>query len=372
MGIGSFVKGLTKGAGGLAKGASKAIGGAGKAVGGAAKSVGRTAGKAAKSASRTTGSVVRGAGKTASGVGKTVGKAGKTVGKAGQGAVKVIGKAASGAAAGAKSVGTHAAGAAGGVVKSAGKVAGGVAKGGGAFVDVVRHAATGHFKDIPNDLKRAKKSFFATGKALVGVAESAGQLYLWTNGSFVSVVVAGSAGANVLVEHRSLSAQERAFCEKTFGDRVPYKKVVLTNLHSNDDRAFTIPNIDGDILVNLGPAYKNPLTYTTGGYPTPGQLLVHEMTHAWQIAHSKFLPGLICEGALNQTRHTILKSKGVYDPGTDFTKKWSSFNAEQQGSVIDGWFMDRDKSKYGSMGGGKKDSDPRFHYVRDNIRTGRA
>jgi len=376
MGIGSFVKGVTKGAG-------KAIGGAGKAIGGAAKDVGRTAGKAANTVGHAAGDVAKGAGKAASSVGKTAGKAasgvgktagqvGKTVGKAGKGAVKVIGKAATGAAAGAKSVGSHAAGAAGDVVKGAGKVAGGVAKGGGAFVDVVRHAATGHFKDIPKDLKRAGKSFFASGKALVGVAESAGQLYLWTNGSFVSVVVAGSAGANALVEHRSLTAKERGFCEKVFADKVPYNKVVLTNLHSNDDRAFTIPNVDGDILVNLGPAYKNPLSYTSGSYPTAGQLLVHEMTHAWQIAHSKFLPGLICEGALNQTKHTILKTKGVYDPGTNFTKKWSSFNAEQQGSVIDGWFMATDKSKYGSMGGGAKDGDARFHYVRDNIRTGKA
>ena len=365
MSIGSLVKGVTKGAGKLAKGA-------GKTVGRAAKGAGRTAGRAGKTVSRTAGNVVHGAGKAAGGVAKTAGKVGKTVGKAGRGAAKVVGKAASGAAAGAKSVGTHAVGAAGNVVKGAGKAAGGVAKGGGAFVDVVRHAATGHFKDIPNDLKRAGKSLFASGKALVGVAQSAGQLYLWTNGSFVAVVVAGSAGANVLVKHRSLTAQERAFCEKTFADKLPYNKVVLTNLHSNDDRAFTIPNIDGDILVNLGPAYEDPVSYTSGSYPTAGQLLVHEMTHAWQIAHSKFLPGLVCEGVLNQTRHTILKRKGVYDPGKDFTKKWSSFNAEQQGSVIDGWFMDPSKNKYGVMGGGRADGDARFHYVRDNIRTGRA
>ncbi len=307
------------------------------------------------------------------GLGSFVKGVSKGAGNIAKGAVKGVGKVASGAATGVGTVAKQVAGAGGGIVKGAGTVAGGVAKGSGAFVDVVRHAATGHFKDIPKDLKRAGKSFFASGKALVGVAESAGQLYIWTNNAFVSVVVAGSAGANALIKHRSLTSQEVGFCEKVFGTKIPYKKVVVTNLHSNNDRAFTIPNVNGDILVNLGPAYKNPMAFTSGGYPTPGQLLIHEMTHAWQIAHSKFLPGLVCEGAVNQTKYTILKMKGVYDPGQDFTKKWSSFNAEQQGTIIDSWFMDPSRTDaYGLKGAGMSDTDSRFRYVRDNIRTGRT
>jgi hypothetical protein len=356
MGLGKLVKGVTKGAGDVVKGAGKAAGGAGKAVG---KAVG-------------------GAGKA---VGKAAGTAGKAVGSAGKGTVKVLGKAASGAASGAKTVVTQAAGTGADIVKGAGKAAGGVAGGGAAFVDIVRHAATGHVKDIPKDLKRAGKSFLSGGKALVGVAESAGKLYIWTNGSFVSVVVAGSAAANVLVKHRSLTAKEISFAQKVFGNTIPYKKVVLTNLHSNDDRAFTIPNVNGDILVNLGPVYGHPILYPkdaaeqkkTGNYPTPGQLFIHEMTHAWQIANTKFLPGLICEGVINQTKHTILKTKGVYDPGKDFTKKWSSFNAEQQGTIIDSWFMDpKMTDSYGLTGSGMSESDARFRYVRDNVRAGKG
>jgi len=356
MGLGKLVKGVTKGAGQLAKGAGKAVGGVTKTVGHAA------------------GDVVHGAGKAA-------GQVAKTTAAVGKGAAKVAGKAVSGAAAGAKGAVTHAAGAGLGIIKGAGKVAGGVVGGGGAFLDVVRHAAGGHFKDIPKDLKRAGKSFFSSGKALVGVAQNAGELYLWTNGAFVSVVTAGSAAANVLVKHRSLRAGEIKLARQVFGNTIPYHRVVLTNLHSNDDRAFTIPNIDGDILVNLGPAYEHPAEFPrtdaekrhASNYPTPGQLFIHELTHAWQIANSKFIPGLICAGVVNQTRHTILKQKGIYDPGKDFTKKWSSFNAEQQGTVIDSWFMNaKQRDAFGLDGGGMSERDARFHYVRDTIRPGKG
>src|SRR6266567_4039514 len=306
---------------------------------------------------------------------------GKLVKGVTKGAAKVAGKAVSGAAAGAKGAVTHAAGAGLGIIKGAGKVAGGVVGGGGAFLDVVRHAAGGHFKDIPKDLKRAGKSFFSSGKALVGVAQNAGELYLWTNGAFVSVVTAGSAAANVLVKHRSLRAGEIKLARQVFGSTIPYDRVVLTNLHSNDDRAFTIPNIDGDILVNLGPAYEHPAQYPSNeaerkaasNYPTPGQIFIHEMTHAWQIANTKFIPGLICAGVINQTRHTNLKQKGIYDPGKDFTKRWSAFNQEQQGTVIDSWFMNpKQRDAYGLDGGGMSERDARFHYVRDTIRSGRG
>ncbi len=367
MGLGELVKGVTKGAGDLAKKA-------GKAVGGVTKTVGGTAGKATKTVGHAAGDVVHGVGKAAAQVAKTTASVGK-------GAARAAGKAASGAAAGAKSAVTHAAGAGAGIIKGAGKVAGGVAGGGGAFFEVVRHAAGGNFKSIPKDLQRAGKSLFSSGKALVGVAENAGALYLWTNGAFVSVVTAGSAAANVLVKHRSLRASEIKLARQVFGDTIPYKRVVLTNLHSNDDRAFTIPNVDGDILVSLGPAYEHPAQFPSNdgerkrasNYPTPGQLFIHELTHAWQIANSKFIPGLICAGVINQTRHTILKQKGIYDPGENFNKKWSSFNAEQQGTIIDSWFMDpKQRDGFGLVGGGMGERDARFHYVRDTIRRGKG
>jgi hypothetical protein len=49
-----------------------------------------------------------------------------------------------------------------------------------------------------------------------------------------------------------------------------------------DDGAFTMPNVFGSGIVNLGPAYEDPIRYTNGNYPQLGQLLIHELTHAWQ------------------------------------------------------------------------------------------
>jgi hypothetical protein len=59
------------------------------------------------------------------------------------------------------------------------------------------------------------------------------------------------------------------------------------------------------------------------------------MTHVWQIAHSKFLPGTLCQGAWDQIRHTF--GANIYEPGAP-GPSWDSFNNEQQGAIVDRWF----------------------------------
>jgi hypothetical protein len=77
---------------------------------------------------------------------------------------------------------------------------------------------------------------------------------------------------------------------------------------------------------------------------------------------------------INQTRHTILKQKGgIYDPGKDFTKRWSAFNAERQATVIDSWFMGpEERNAYGLDDEGMSKRDMRFHYVRETIRPAKG
>ena len=130
-----------------------------------------------------------------------------------------------------------------------------------------------------------------------------------------------------------------------------------------------MPGGDKKIYLNLGDGYDSPdpIQYKHGSYDKPGQLLIHELTHAWQIAHAAFLPGLVCEGIVNQANNTVGQSVYVYGPpGPD----WSSgFNLEQQAAIVDQWF------------GGKPtpvvpnrkemdENDPYFIYIRDHIRAG--
>ncbi|GAA4355544.1 hypothetical protein GCM10023165_47780 [Variovorax defluvii] len=180
-------------------------------------------------------------------------------------------------------------------------------------------------------------------------------------GSIVLAVAAGVAvGAmtNALVKQRTLSEQEAAFAATVFGASLPPReRIVLTNLAGLGGRAFTMPGVDGRIYLNLGTAYDAPGQYTNEHYARPGQVLIHELVHAWQIHHSAFLPGTVCRGIVNQADHLV--GENVYavpPPGMP----WSRYNLEQQGAIVDEWFAR-----------GCRNDDPYFAYVRDNVRTGR-
>ena len=126
----------------------------------------------------------------------------------------------------------------------------------------------------------------------------AGVVVFAFGGSLVMAVAAGVAvGAvtNALIKQRQLSQRESQFAAQVFGSALPpADRIILTNLSGLGGRFFTMPGVDGKIYVNLGDAFADPLNYTSRSYPTGGQALIHELTHAWQIAHASFLPGLVC------------------------------------------------------------------------------
>ena len=99
------------------------------------------------------------------------------------------------------------------------------------------------------------------------------------------------------------------------------------------------------------------------------KLLIHELTHAWQIAHTSFLPGLVCEGLVNQANNTVGQSVYVYGrPGPN----WSTgFNLEQQAAIVDQWFGGTPTVVVPNRKA-KDENDPYFAYIRDNIRANRS
>jgi hypothetical protein len=210
---------------------------------------------------------------------------------------------------------------------------------------------------------------------LVGVAVAGGVLVVFGPGALVPAIAVGAiAGLAVelFIKHRQMTDEEFAFADRVFRGTLPSKRIVLTNLLGLGRRPFTMPTVGDAILVNLGAGFDDPIRYTGyGDADNPkrqkaGQLLIHELTHAWQIATTTFLPGMICGGVLNQAT-TIGGDMSVYKYGPA-GPPFRDFNLEQQASIVDDWFAGTDPQSFPPLT--ESDENPYFRYVRDNIRTG--
>jgi hypothetical protein len=113
---------------------------------------------------------------------------------------------------------------------------------------------------------------------------------------------------------------------------------------------------DGKTLVNMGSGFGDAIKFTTGRYMTPGQVLIHELTHAWQIRHDNTL-GFVCNAVLVQTRDTLGQQVYNASPGL----QWNQYGLEQQATLVDTWFAN---------GASELANDQYFRYIEKNIRTG--
>jgi len=203
-----------------------------------------------------------------------------------------------------------------------------------------------------------------------GFTVLAGMVVFASGGAMVMALpvgVAAGAVTNALIPQRALYGHEAAFATRVFEKTLPpADKLWVTSLSGIGDRAFTMTGFDNDnIYLNIGDAYANPLG-PAKHYPMKAQLLIHELTHAWQIKHSTFLPGLVCDSVVNQARNEFGGSVYKYGPAG---QPWSKFNLEQQASIVDDWFAG---TRPGSSGTPMDTNDPYFMYIRDNIRADRT
>ncbi len=183
--------------------------------------------------------------------------------------------------------------------------------------------------------------------------------------------VAVGAVANSMIQSRSMLPLEITTAQKVFGTKIPYDNVMFTNLSGLNNRAFTAPGVDGKTYCNLGDAFSNPLGAGKGAYPAPAELMIHELTHAWQIGHNSFLPGFVCSGIVNQATNQFGDDVYAYGPaGPD----WSSLNLEQQGAIVNGWFAGN-LDKYTRQTPYEPTDtveNPYYRYISGNILTGSA
>lgn len=211
---------------------------------------------------------------------------------------------------------------------------------------------------------------------VVGLAIVGGAVFVFGPFAVVPAILVGAAAGAVvdsMVKIRSLDTgrgaphgDETGFARTVFGDSLDFARIRLTNLSGLGGRAFTTPTVDGTILVNIGNAYDAPTSAVyPNSYPAKGQILIHELTHAWQIQHASlsdgYIPGLLCQGIYNQA----VTGKAAYQYGPA-GPAWSSYNLESQGAIVDQWF------------GGTRTQGPTpmntegayYAYIRNNIRAG--
>ncbi len=209
--------------------------------------------------------------------------------------------------------------------------------------------------DIPGDvIDRFQKMAKGPG-GVVGVIVAGGMVFVGAPGNITTAVVAGvAAGAitEALVKTRTMSSEERTVAQMVFGNSLPpHDKIILSNIEGMDGRQFVVPNLAGESIINLGSAYEDPIRHTTGNYREHGQILIHELTHVWQIEHSDSTLNFLCEAI-----HTQLVNP-VYDPTVD-NRPWGEYNPEQQATIVDRWY-----AGFSSGGPPCSVNNPFYHYV---------
>ncbi|MER5309145.1 hypothetical protein ABT034_15300 [Streptomyces sp. NPDC002773] len=208
-------------------------------------------------------------------------------------------------------------------------------------------------------------SLFEAG-GLPGLALAGGAAFLLGPTMIIPVFVGGVLIGNALVRHRRLRPTEKASALECFEDTLPWDRIRLTNLSGQENQAFVTPSTDGTILVNLGDAYDNP---------SEG-LLMHELTHAWQVAHKSFKSEYFWKAALDKLGGSASYLYGP--PGPPFR----SFGIEAQASIVEQWWTGETHKSVGGIPPAmlpptghrppRSTYDPYFRYISDNIRMGES
>jgi hypothetical protein len=197
----------------------------------------------------------------------------------------------------------------------------------------------------------------------------AGVAVLASGGTVVMAVTTGvQAGlmTKALIKNRPLTDTEYQFASMVFGSSLPpAQDIILTNLEGLGGRAFVMPGLASKFYVNIGAyGYDHPMTHLRNENDNPGRLLIHELTHVWQIHHKKFVPGWVCSGLISQAGNTF---GDAYEYRSKGFLPWGEFNIEQQGALVDEWFGRRQIRAAGKMDP-EDPSDPYFRYIRDDVR----
>jgi hypothetical protein len=168
-------------------------------------------------------------------------------------------------------------------------------------------------------------------------------------------------------------AEQRLY-ESVFGSSLPSpNRIYIEDALGLEGRPWTQPRLFmvHDRLsgrgfcweLNVGPdGYHNCTSTTNGSWGTRiDATFIHELTHVWQGFHATFPDMYMFRAGAAQ----ICARLSSYDP-YNYTPggSWDDYTIEQKAQIVEDWYTGE---HYGMP---MSTSNPRFIYIRDNIRRG--
>ena len=185
---------------------------------------------------------------------------------------------------------------------------------------------------------------------------------------------------------RTLSHEERSLAFKVFENRIDYDRVSISSAAIGNQVITT--HFNGWLTIHWRAGFMDIMS-DEGRKAT----FIHEMTHVWQgnnngrwtgtyqaksvaaqtsagvrdILQTRDYKGAIKNWDTHRGKAYLVDVSQIGDP-------WSSFNVEQQGTIVESWYVDealrRRLGNYGNgiFGAGMSPYDARFPYIRDVIR----
>jgi hypothetical protein len=176
---------------------------------------------------------------------------------------------------------------------------------------------------------------------------------------------------------RFMNSDEYDIVKRVTGDTLPWRvRIIVTDGAGAEGRPFTIPtSLVTTLLGSAASGFLAPLAAFAGyvgsvtnlGYlmnvgsaysdmsGSNQDLLVHESTHVWQGKNSFFAQSYVYNSCISQ----CLRGGRAYHYSAGL--EWSSYNVEQQASIVEDWYMS-----------GEPTSGDLWPYIRDHVREGDA
>ncbi|PSJ39547.1 peptidoglycan-binding domain-containing protein [Allosphingosinicella deserti] len=199
-----------------------------------------------------------------------------------------------------------------------------------------------------------------------------------------------------MVRTRKLDSAEIAIARSVYASVLPFDRIYITDLDLGG--AVTLAGMD----LRTG-KFDYTINWVEGfggitGFADRRATLVHELCHVWQGEHGVWPTFYMGQSIWSQLTSGIRdiwrqrkwrgwgthRSTAYPFPETAIGNDWSTFNVEQQASLVESWYMpERERVTRlgnnrirvhdfgpGVYGGGRSEHDARFPYIRDVIRAG--
>ena len=208
-----------------------------------------------------------------------------------------------------------------------------------------------------------------SGGGIAGGARIASGMMWMAGPNGIVFALAADGLARLASNEDTLGAHEYKVANAVFkGTLPPRESIVISNGLGAGAKPFTFPRWDGKIVISLGDGAGNPLQARHERCTGEGQLLIHELTHAWHYHNNPALMRYVGSAIFGGDTH----------PGEFPTGNWNTaFTQEQQSVIVDEWFSRHydsrvsDEQDFG-LASSSALKDTSFVYIRDQIRTRRT